>query len=83
MYVEFCNRRDGVSAIEEGLEALAGAGVVCGDEVVMGSIEERVKVDHVTGHVVGPFEHLWPNVDQECIGGPSSEDHYFCWRVVN
>jgi hypothetical protein len=28
-----------------------------------GSIEERVKVDHVARHVVGPFEDLWSDVD--------------------
>ena len=33
MHVEFWNRHDGVSAIEGGLETLAGTGVICGDEV--------------------------------------------------
>jgi len=47
------------------------------------SIEERVEVDHVARHVIGPFENLWSNVDQECIRGPTSEDHYFCRGVVH
>jgi hypothetical protein len=42
MHVELRNCDDGVSAIEGSCEALAGAGVVSGDEIAMGSIEERV-----------------------------------------
>jgi hypothetical protein len=51
-------------AIEGGLEALAGAGFICGNKVALGSIEERVKVDHVKGLVVCPFQHLGLNKDQ-------------------
>jgi hypothetical protein len=47
MYVKFWNRHDGVSAIEGGFEALAGAGVVRGNKIAVGSIKERVEVDHV------------------------------------
>jgi hypothetical protein len=47
MHVELRNSHDGVSAIEGGFEALACSGVVWRDEVAMGSIEERVEVDHV------------------------------------
>jgi hypothetical protein len=80
MHVELRNSHDGVSAIEGGCEGLAGAGVIGSNEVLGVCIEERVEVDHVPGHVVGPFEYLWSNVDQECIrGGPSSKDHYLCW----
>ena len=48
MYVELWNRHDVVSAIEGRLEALAGSGIIWCDEGSVRSIEERVKVDHVT-----------------------------------
>ena len=83
MYVELWNRHDVVSAIEGRLEALAGSGIIWCDEGSVRSIEERVKVDHVTRHVIGPFENLWTDVDQECIRGPPSEDHDFCRGVVH
>jgi hypothetical protein len=79
MYVELRNSHDGVSAIEGGLEALAGSGVISGNKVAIGGIKERVEVDHIPRHVVGPFEDLRSDVDQEGIRGPTSEDHYLCW----
>ena len=83
MNVEFWHCHDRVTAIEGLLKPLAGSGVVRCDEVAAGGVKERVEVDHVAGHVVRPFEDLRPNVDQECIGGPSAEDHNFCWGVVH
>ena len=83
MDVELWNRHDVVSAIEGRLEALAGSGVIRCDEVSMWSVEERVKVDHVARHVIGPFEDLGSDVDQECIRGPAAEDHNFCRGVVH
>ena len=62
MYVELRNSYDGVSAIEGGFEARAGSGVIRSDEISMGSIEERVEVDHVPRHVVCPFENLGSDV---------------------
>jgi hypothetical protein len=47
MHVELRNSHDGVSAIEGGFEALACSGVAWRDEIAMGSIEERVEMDHV------------------------------------
>ena len=44
--------------------------------------EERVNVDHVAAHVVGPFQHLWAYVDEECFGRPSSEEHDSCGGYV-
>ena len=79
MSVKFWNRHDGVSAIEGCFEALAGSGGIRGDEVSVQSVEERVEVDHVPRHVVGPFEDLGSNADQECIRGPASKDHNLCW----
>ncbi len=67
MHVKFWNRHDGVSAIEGGLEALAGAGGISCDEISGRSVEERVEVYHVPRHGVGPFENLRSDVDQECI----------------
>jgi hypothetical protein len=67
---------DVVSAIEGRFESLAGSGIIWRDEVAMRSIEERVKVDHVARHVIGPFED-WSNVDQKCIRGPTAKDHNF------
>jgi Na+-translocating ferredoxin:NAD+ oxidoreductase RnfA subunit len=67
MHVELWNSHDRVSAIEGCFEALAGAGVVSSDEVSRGSIKERVEVCHVPRHVVGPFENLGSDVDQECV----------------
>jgi hypothetical protein len=81
--IELGNCHDGVSAIEGGFEALAGLGIIGGDKVAMQIVEERVEMNHVPRHVVGPFEHLGSNVDQECIRGPTSEDHNFCWGVVH
>jgi hypothetical protein len=83
MYVELRNSHDVVSAIEGGFEALAGSGVIGTDKVLVICVEERVEVDHVPRHVMGPFEDLGSNVDQECIRGPAAKDHYFCWRVVH
>jgi hypothetical protein len=79
MHVELRNSHDRVSAIEGGLEALAGAGVISCDEISGRSVEERVEVYHVPRHGVGPFENLRSDVDQECVRGPTAEDHYFCW----
>jgi hypothetical protein len=50
-------------AIEGVFEALAGVGVVSYNEVPMESIEERVQVYHVPGHIVSPGKDLWLNVD--------------------
>jgi hypothetical protein len=83
MDVELWNRHDVVSAIEGRLEALAGSGIIRCDEVSMWSVEERVEVDHVARHVIGPFEDLGSDVDQECIRGPTSKDHNFCRGVVH
>jgi translation initiation factor IF-1 len=55
MNVELRNCHDVVSAIEGRLSRLRVRGS-SGDEVAMWSIEERVKVDHVARHVIGPFE---------------------------
>ena len=49
----------------------------------MRSIKEQVKVDHVARHVIGPFENLWSDVDQECSRGPTSKDPIFCRGVVH
>jgi hypothetical protein len=38
-------------------------------------------VDHVARHVMGPFEDLGAYVNQEGVGGPSSEDHNLCRYV--
>jgi hypothetical protein len=83
MNVELRNCHDVDSAIEGHLEALAGSGVIRRDEVSVRSIEKRVKMDHVARHIVGPFEHLWADVDQECIRGPTSKDHNFCRGMVD
>jgi hypothetical protein len=77
MNVELRNCHDVVSAIEGRFESLAGSGIIWRDEVAMRSIEERVKVDHVARHVIGPFEDLGSNVDQKCIRGPTAKDHNF------
>jgi hypothetical protein len=37
--------------------------------------KERVDVDHVAAHVVCPFQYLLADVDEECFGRPSSEEH--------
>jgi hypothetical protein len=76
MDVELWNRHDVVSAIEGRLEALAGSGIIRCDEVSMWSVEKRVEVDHVARHVIGPFEDLGSDVDQECIRGPTSKDGF-------
>ncbi len=83
MDVELWNRHDVVSAIEGRLEALAGSGIIRGDEISMWSVEERVEVDHVARHVIGPFEDLGSDVDQECIRGPTAKDHDFSRGVVH
>jgi hypothetical protein len=49
----------------------------------MRSIEEQVNVDHVAWHVIGPFECLGLNADQECIRRPAAKDHCFCRRVLH
>jgi hypothetical protein len=64
--------------LKEVWRCLRVQGVICCNEIAMGSIKEQVEVDHVTRYFVGPFKYLWSNVDQECIGGPASKDHYFC-----
>jgi hypothetical protein len=46
---------------------ICGFGVVGCSKILEGSIEERVKLDHVPRHVMGPFENLGLNVDQQCI----------------
>jgi hypothetical protein len=51
------------------------AGVLGGGDVVEADVEERVKGDHVSGHIVGPFTDLWSDVDQEGVRGPTAEDH--------
>jgi hypothetical protein len=51
MHAKLWNHHNGALAIEGCLEVLAGAGVLCGHKVAMGSIEEKVEVDHVEGHV--------------------------------
>ena len=53
----------------------ANAGVVGGGDIVESDVEERVEGDHVSRHVVGPFEYLGSDVDEEGVGGPSAEDH--------
>jgi hypothetical protein len=83
MDVELWNRHDFVSAIEGRLEALAGSGIIWCDEISMWSVEERVKVDHVARHVIGPLEDLWSNVDQEGIRRPTAKDHNFCRGMVH
>ena len=53
-----------------------------GGNVVKADVEERVEGNHVSGHVVGPFEDLGSNVHQESVGRPASEDHDLCRQVV-
>ena len=61
----------------DGAPAAPGAGVGCGSSgrFEFGSVEERIKGCHLLAHVVGPFEYLWSDVDEEGIGGPPPEDH--------
>ena len=53
-----------------------------GGDVVEADVEERVEGDHVSRHVVGPFEDLWADVDEEGVGRPPSKDHDLGGRVV-
>ena len=69
MDVELWNCHDVVLAIEGSLEALAGSGIIWRNEVLVWSIKEPVKVDHVAQRVVGPFEDSWPDADQERVQG--------------
>jgi hypothetical protein len=39
-------------------------------------VKERVHGDHLTAHIIRPFEHLWADVGKECIGGPPTQYHY-------
>ncbi len=41
-----------------------------------------VVFDHVGAHVVGPFEDLRSDVDQERIGGPTTKNHDFVDGVI-
>jgi hypothetical protein len=38
-------------------------------------VKEGVVVNHITAHVVSPFEDLGSDVSEEGVGGPSSKDH--------
>jgi hypothetical protein len=53
-------------------EAAVGAGVVCVGLRDVRGVEEGVIANHVVPHVIGPFEDLGTNADEESIGGPSS-----------
>jgi hypothetical protein len=46
-----------------------------GGVVVEADVKEQVEGDHVARHVVGPFQDLGSDVDEEGIGGPPTEDH--------
>ena len=74
---------DGVAAIE-GLEKPSReTGIVDGDGVSARGIEKGIVLYHVGGHIIGPFEYLGTDVDHECIGGPTSEDHDLGHRVIH
>ena len=51
--------------------------------VIVGEVQKLIHLDHVSRHVVCPFEHLWTNVIEEGIGRPSTHNHDFCGRVIH
>lgn len=82
MQVHFLHsrKREGAFRIEKGL---AASGVGGWGSLRVCQICEGVELDHVGRHVVGPFENLWSDVDQEGIRGPPSQDHYLVDRVIH
>jgi hypothetical protein len=81
--VELRHRHDGVSAIEGLFQALAGAGIIGGDDIAVGNIEKGVEMNHVARHVVGPLKDLGANIDKEGIRGPPTEDHDLRGGVIH
>jgi hypothetical protein len=83
MQLNYINSLDRVLAVQGFLKALAGAGVIRCNQVLMCSIEEGVKVNHVTQHIVGPFDDLRLDVDKKGIQGSMSKDNCLCKGVVH
>ena len=42
---------------------------------IVGCGEERIVLEHDTGDVVGELLHLFPNVYEECVGGPAANEN--------
>jgi hypothetical protein len=43
------------------------AGILGVGLAVIGCLKESVKLDHFLAHLIGPFEYLWSDLDQEGI----------------
>jgi hypothetical protein len=83
MQMELWHHNDGVATIEGLEKRLTETRIVGGDGIDMRGVEKGVVPYHVRGHVIGPFEYLGSNVDQECIRGPPSKDHDLGNRMVH
>ena len=81
--MESWNHYDGVTAIEGLEETLAEDGIVGDGGISRGGIEVGIMVNHIRGHVVGPFKDLGANVGKEGIRRPTAEDHDFGHGVVH
>jgi hypothetical protein len=57
------------------IEQLSGSGVFSVGALVVRGVQEGVVFDHVGAHVVGPFEDLWLDIDEEGVGRPTPKNH--------
>ena len=64
------------------IEGFSDTGVLAMGAAGVGGVNKRVVADHVTAHIVCPFEHLGANVDEEGIRRPPSKDHDLVDGVV-